>query len=54
MTKDYDRNADADIVRRMEGGLRRALNTPHKPNKDFVGKKIKAAKKPARKAKKTA
>ncbi|GEM_PF-2085950 len=30
--------SDAEIQRRMEAGIRRALNTPPKPTKELVGK----------------
>jgi hypothetical protein len=36
-----DQYSDKEATRRMEDALRRALSTPHKPNKDFVGKPLK-------------
>jgi hypothetical protein len=48
----------AETDQRMEDALRRALNTPHKPNQAFVGTKAKPkpsrAKPASRKAKKSA
>jgi hypothetical protein len=49
MPKQQDQYSDKEATKRMEDALRRALNTPHKPNKDFVGAKPKPpAKKSAR------
>lgn len=30
--------SESEIARRMEAGIRRALNTPPKPTKELVGK----------------
>ena len=40
-TEDGDLPAD-EIVRRMEMGIRRALNTPPTPTKDLIGKSERA------------
>jgi len=34
--------SDAEIVRRRDGAIRRALNTPPKPHKEMVGKSERA------------
>ena len=39
-----DQYSPEETQRRMENAIRRALNTPHKPNKDFVGKTERARK----------
>jgi hypothetical protein len=31
-------DSDDDIARRRDAAIRRALNTPHKPTKELVGK----------------
>jgi len=39
MMKDGDTSySDEEIVRRRDAAIRRALNTPHKPTKELVGK----------------
>jgi hypothetical protein len=38
MVRQVDQYSDEEATRRMEDALRRALNMPHKTNKDFVGK----------------
>jgi hypothetical protein len=42
--------SDSEATKRMEDALRRALNTPHKPNEKFVGKTLKPKKRKARTA----
>ena len=49
MAKESDSFSERETVKRMDDALRRALNTPHKPNKDIAGK---GRKSPKRKAKK--
>lgn len=39
MSGTNDEYGDKEATKRMEDALRRALNTPHKPNQAFVGKK---------------
>jgi hypothetical protein len=41
--KDQDQYSDAETVRRMEDGLRRALTTPHKPNAKLKAKRKRKA-----------
>jgi hypothetical protein len=50
-TPDPDQYSEKETAKRMENALRHALTTPHKSNKDFIGKKGKS---PARKPKKSA
>jgi len=38
--KDDDRYSEEEIARRRDEAIRRALNTPHKPVKEFVGKSV--------------
>jgi hypothetical protein len=37
-----DQYSDEEIARRRDDAIRRALNTPHKPLKEFVGKSDRA------------
>ena len=34
--------SESDVARRRDDAIRRALNTPHKPLKEFVGKSKRA------------
>jgi len=38
MNRTSDEFDDDEITRRMNAGIRRALNTPHSPTKELVGK----------------
>jgi hypothetical protein len=39
MKKDANRSTEQEVERRMTDAVRRALETPHKPNKEISGKK---------------
>jgi hypothetical protein len=38
MAKDTDELPPEEIARRRDGAIHRALNTPHKPTKELIGK----------------
>ena len=43
-----DQYSEKDTAKRMDDALRRALNTPHKPHKDDIGKSAKSPKRQGR------
>lgn len=51
--RDSDEYSDKEATKRMADAVRRALNTPHKPNEAFVAKKAKSKTPKRRKSKTT-
>ena len=50
---DEDKFSDDEIARRMEAGVRRALNTPPTPTRELVGKTERAQEQRAKKKRKS-